>query len=127
MEDIMGKIGELLSDEESMKQLTELAQMLVSGDGEESTSEASESEDSQPQDNSSSGTPDSGFDFGSLMKLQGIMSAMNQKDKNSELLLALKPHLREERQERVEKAIKLLKLLAIWNVIKDSGMLKNLL
>ena len=55
------------------------------------------------------------------------MGAMTQKDKNSELLLALKPHLREERQARVDKAIKLLKLLALWNVLKDSGMLKNLL
>ncbi len=55
------------------------------------------------------------------------MGAMNQKDKNSELLLALKPHLREDKQEKVDKTIKILKLLAIWNVIKDSGLLKDFL
>ena len=30
MDDMMGKISELLSDEESVRQLSELAQMLVS-------------------------------------------------------------------------------------------------
>lgn len=123
----MGKIGELLSDEESMKQLTELAQMIMSGDGGESTFETSEKIENQPEAESSPEKNSGGFDFGSLMKLQGIMGAMSQKDKNSELLLALKPHLKEERQGRVDKAIKLLKLLALWNVLKDSGMLKNLL
>ncbi|MCI6561626.1 MAG: hypothetical protein PUB66_01730 [Oscillospiraceae bacterium] len=123
----MGKIGELLSDEESMKQLTELAQIMMSGDGGGNKSEASGDRDSQPETENSPETNGGGFDFGSLMQLQGIMGAMTQKDKNSELLLALKPHLREEKQARVDKAIKLLKLLALWNVLKDSGMLKNLL
>ena len=34
MDDIIGKLGELLSDEESVQQLTELAQMMMSGDEE---------------------------------------------------------------------------------------------
>ena len=42
-------------------------------------------------------------------------------------LLALKPHLREERQKKVEKAVKMLKLLSIWSMLKESGMLKDFL
>lgn len=134
MDDIMGKIGELLSDEESMKQLSELAQMLMTdnasgGDsGSETDGGSEEASDNEGGNESGGGDFSSkGFDLSSLMKIQGLMGAMTQKDKNAELLLALKPHLREERREKVDKAIKILKLLAVWNVIKDSGMLKDLL
>lgn len=125
MSDIMGKIGEILSDEESVKQLSELAQMLMS----ETNSESSDN--STEQDSSAEASGDSslfnGLDFSLLTKLQGLMGAMSQKDKNSELLLALKPHLSEEKQERVDKVIKILKLLAVWNIVKESGMLKDFL
>lgn len=130
----MGKIGELLSDEESIKQLSELAQMLMTdtasgqeSDRSESGGNENENSAENTESDESGGLSASGFDFGALMKLQGLMGAMTQKDKNSELLLALKPHLREEKQEKVDKAIKLLKLMAVWNIIKESGMLKDLL
>ena len=61
------------------------------------------------------------------MKMQDIMGAVSQKDKNTDLLLALKPHLKEERQQKIDKAIKIMKLLAVWKVLKDSGMLKDFL
>lgn len=122
----MGKIGELLSDGESVKQLSELAQMLMS---ESNASDASETNDDseKPTENSDEGLVGGGFDIGLIMKLQEIMGVMNQKDKNSELLLALKPHLRDNKQEKVDKAIKILKLLAVWNIVKDSGLLQDLL
>lgn len=129
----MGKIGELLSDEESVRQLSELAQMLMANSAEDSEENSNSEECSDNdsgdalEDTSMGGLFPKGIDLGSIMKLQGIMGAMTQKDKNAELLLALKPHLREEKREKVDKAIKLLKLLAVWNIIKDSGMLKDFL
>lgn len=119
----MGKIGEILSDEESVKQLTELAQMLssdISG-GSDETEETSS--DASGGDGDSGGFPD----IGSLMKLTGLMGVLSQNDKNAELLLALKPHLGEEKQKKVDKAVKLLKLLAVWNVAKESGVLNDLI
>lgn len=121
----MGKIGELLSDEESVKQLSELAQMMM-GDSASSAQENSGGETESEQVESSSS--ESGFpDIGSLMKLTGLMSSMSQNDKNAELLLALKPHLKEEKQKKIDKAVKLLKVIAIWNMAKESGLLKELL
>lgn len=129
----MGKIGQLLSDEESVKQLSEIAQMFMSeaaaaspDDGaanknEEHTDSISENSDE------SSASPSGTFDFSSLMKLQGLMGAFGKSDKNTELLLALKPHLKEEKQIKVDKAVKLLRLLAVFNVMKESGMLKDFL
>ena len=103
----MGKLEELLSDEESVKQLTELAQMFMNEGG--------------------NGEGSSIPDIESVMKLSGLVGAFSQSDKNSELLLALKPHLSPERQQKVDKAIKLLKLIAVWNMAKESGLLDNII
>lgn len=117
----MGKIGELLSDEESVRQLSELAQMLMSDSGApEEKSEGSTSGDGQQQESG-------GFDVGSIMKLTGLLGSVSQSDKNTELLLALRPHLKEDKQRRVDKAVKLLKLIAVWNLAKDSGLLNDLI
>jgi hypothetical protein len=120
VEDIMGKLSELLSDEESVRQLAELAQMLMSdssGGGEKEGEVAGEGENRED-----TGIPD----LGALLKLTGLFGSLSQNDRNAELLLALKPHLSEERQKKVDKAIKLLKLIAVWNMAKESGLLNEL-
>jgi hypothetical protein len=110
VDDVMGKIGELLSDEESVKQLSELAQMIMSGDSHEGGG-------------STSPPPD----LSGLTKLSGLMGAFSQSDPNADLLLALKPHLGEERQKKVDKAVKLLRLLAVWSAARESGLLDDIL
>ena len=55
MDDLMGKIGEVLSDDESKKQLSELLQMLISDD----TSDNSDSVQSD-SDNSTENVSDAG-------------------------------------------------------------------
>jgi len=126
MDDIMNKIGEILSDPESIKQISELAQMFMSETGNNNNA----SDENPEKSENSSDTGDSlfsGLDFSKLMKLQEIMGAVSGKDKNADLLLALKPHLSPERQKKTDKAIKLLKLLTVWNIIKDSGIIKDFL
>lgn len=136
MDDMMNKIGEILSDPESLKQITELAQMFMSGkvsDENDADSDQTENKEEKSDDKAESSSSEnadsifSGFDFSKLMKIQEIMGAVSGNDKNSELLLALKPHLSEEKQKKVDKAIKLMKIIAVWNIIKDSGMLKDFL
>lgn len=113
MEDLMGKIQEVLSDEESMKQISELAQMFSSESSNDNT------------ENSQHAAPDMGFDVSKLLLVQNaVQSAGN--DKNTELLLALRPFLKDEKQAKVDKAVKVLKLLAVWNVLKDSGLMNDL-
>lgn len=118
MDDVMGKIGEILSDEESMKQLSELAQMMMSG------TEGGGAEGEVHSDGESSGE---GPDLSAFMRIASMVGSINSSDKNSELLLALKPHLREDRQKKVDKAIKLLRLLALWNMAKENGLLSDIL
>lgn len=116
MEDLMSRINELLSDEESVRQLSELAQMMNSDNTNDKSGDKASEE-------SNSDLPD----LSSLIKLTGLISSASQQDKNADLLLALKPHLGAEKQKKVDKAIKLLKLLAIWNIAKDSGLLQDLI
>ena len=68
-----------------------------------------------------------GFDPGMLLKLGELMKTRNEPDKNTALLLALKPHLGERRQLRVDKAVKLLRLYSMWKAAQQSGMLHDLI
>lgn len=138
MDDLMSKIQAMLSDEESMNQIKQLAEMFGTGTG-AAPQENAPSQPAQPSPapdlsallsgltgggQGSSGT--GGLDMGMLLQLQSLFSTVSAGDKNSELLLALKPILKEDKHEKIDKAIKILKLLALWSVVKESGLLKSL-
>lgn len=166
----MEKVQNILSDEESMKQIKELADMLSApsennsatnnnsvpdlsslfsalgantNNSQQSKANTTNSEQpdltsllsalgnnnnsnnnmpvaTTPQNNKSDGL---GIDFGTIMKLQGLMQTASQNDKTTDLLIALKPLLNEKRQVKVDKAVKLMKIWALYNVAKDSGII----
>lgn len=119
MDDMSAKIQEILSDKESMKQLSELAQMFSS-----SSEESNENDTHEPQEASPENfMPD--FDISMLFKIQDIMGK-TKNDKTSEFLVALKPLLKEERREKLDRAIKILRLLSVWEILKESGLLNDL-
>ncbi len=118
MEELFGKMQELMQDPESRQQLSELAAMLQGGMA--SPAPSGEASDGKAAE----GLP---FDPMLLLKLGELMQADDKPDENAALLLALRPHLREERQKKVDKAVKLLRLCSVWNVLKESGLLQNLL
>lgn len=113
----MEKIGKILSDEESIKQLSELAQLLTSNNSNENV-----------QEEKSCNSNDANIpDISKIMQITELMGTFSQNDKNTELLIALKPHLKEERQHKVDKAIKFLKLLSVWSFAKESGLLNDII
>jgi len=118
MENLLGKMQELLSDPESMKQISELAQMFQSG-------EAGSSSDTNPA-SAPEANPIPEFDANLLFKA-GELLRQQEHDKNTDLLIALRPHLRPYRQERLDKAVRMLKLWHLWKQLQASGMLHNLL
>jgi len=72
-----------------------------------------------------------GFDFGSffenidfdmLMKAGEIFSRYNSPDKNTDLLRALKPHMRDENKEKIDTAIKIVKITALLPFLRESGL-----
>ena len=67
-----------------------------------------------------------GIDIEAVMKLGEMLSSMNKPDKNTQLLLALKPHLRPENRSKVDSALKLMKIMSILPLLKESGVLEGL-
>ena len=122
MDDMAGKISELLSNPDGMEKIKAMASALFGGES-NTENQTLNNETSQNLESSLS-LPD-GFD---PMKLMGIFSSLKNKslDDRSALLLALKPHLSSDRQERVEKAVKLLKIASLLPLLKEQGILDDL-
>ncbi len=127
MDDLFGKMQELLSDPESMKQISELAQMLQS----ETNADPAPSSEDKAQTAESAAASDSGgglpFDPMMLLKIGEIWNSAQRQDENTALLLALRPHLKAERREKVDRAVRLLRLMSVFGSLKESGMLQNFL
>lgn len=124
MDDLLGKMQSILSDPESMQQIQELSKLLETGDGTKAETAAQPEESSDASAEEQSGS--SGIDLGMLMQLSSLMSSAEQ-DEDAALLLALKPHLKQERQKKVDRAIQLMRLMTVWKTLKDTGMLKDFL
>lgn len=59
-------------------------------------------------------------DFNMMMKAKTIFDKMNSmSDKNTDLILALKPHLSPESRNKADMAIKILRLFDILPLLKD--------
>ncbi len=119
MDDIAQRISEILSDEESMKQLGEIAQMLG----------LSPDSAPQPEPRSSSGgesaPPDSGGipDIAAMMSLVSKIKEAGTDDDNISFLNALRPLLSEEKRPKIDRAVKILRLINLLPILKDSGIL----
>ena len=57
-----------------------------------------------------------------LIKLISVFSQLNERDKNTDLLLALKPHLRAENRAKVDNAVQIMKLITIMGALNDNNL-----
>lgn len=119
LDDMAKKIQSLLNDEESMKQIQELAEMFGGGMG-------------LGQNNSSGGNsppppPPSDSLFGSIdpMAIMQLSAAFSKKDPNCDLILALKPLLSKDKQQKADRAVKMLRLYNVYTAMRESGILSE--
>ncbi len=54
-----------------------------------------------------------------LIKLIEVFSRLNETDENSQLILALKPHLRKENRHKADRAAELMKLISVLSVFGE--------
>lgn len=120
-----------------MESMAKLMQMFMSS-GSDGNSDSDNSGDASPDsdggtgsdgDNSDDNMFEGFFDninFDMLSKMGDLFMRMNQPDRNAELLLALKPHLRSENQHKVDSAMKLSRMMSMIPFLKESGILKDL-
>ena len=62
----------------------------------------------------------SGDDFGMIMKAKSMFDRMNKtSNKNTDLIMALKPHLSPENRNKADTAIRILKMFEMLPLLKD--------
>ena len=111
----MSKINEILSDKESMAEIKKLASMMgIQGE-----------ETPPPIPAPSLPVLSDMPDISKLMMFSQMAKNMTENDKNTSLLVALKPHLSAERQQKTDKAIKFLKMMNLISFAKNSGILSE--
>lgn len=122
MDDITSKITELLNDPEGMQRISSLASSIMQSDDKEEKAANKQNNNSSFGDN----LPIDPAQMGNIMKMMSVLKQQDTNDDNAKLLIALKPHLSEERRKKVDKAVSLLKVVKLLPILKESGML-NLL
>ena len=62
-----------------------------------------------------------------LLRTAPLLASANREDDSTRLLAALRPLLGEARQKKLDEASKILKLLHLLPLLKESGVLQNIL
>ncbi len=140
MDDISAMLNQFLSNEENVKQLSELASSMGLGGQNSQNNNSSEKNDnaqnnlsglmqllgSSASDNKKAEHPPSETpnmpDINQIMKLQKIFSSFSKEDENILLLKALRPHLQEKNRKKVDDAIKIMQLISVLPMIKETGL-----
>lgn len=107
MDELSNKLGEILNDPESVARIGEMAKSLFG----EQQQEKAPSEQEKPD----------------MMKIMSIINKFKNSgsSENQRLLMALRPHLSEQRQKKVDTAVKILKLIELAPLLSDSGLLEG--
>ena len=106
-----------------------LKAMLSDNKNDNSTSEETSGTENEEKFTTDTDSDDifGGINIDMFMKIGEIMSKMSEQDRNTGLLLALKPNLREENRAKIDTAVKLFRLISLLPYLKDSGLFDNLL
>ncbi len=121
MEDLAGKIADLLNDPNIMKKVQSLSGLL--GDNlEKKTDEESDKKENTSEKTESVFSGLSPEMIKNIMKLAPLIASINTKDKYTDLLCALRPLLGPPRQKKLDEASKFLKLLKFLPILKEQGI-----
>lgn len=114
MDDLMQKLQGILSDKESMEQLSQLASMF-------SSSAAENAVKPPPAEFTQNGN--TGFDVNTFMSLQKLLSQSTKPDSSRDLLMALKPLVKDETKIKIDRILSIFKILSLLPILKESGLL----
>ena len=124
MPDLSEQLSAILQNPEAQKNIQSMLASLQqnSGSSMENQNSAAPPFDfsslfnqNQPQQ-----TPPLNIDINMLMKLQEIFSQMSCDDRNVNLLMALRPHLKNP--QKVDGAINILRMMSILPALEKSGL-----
>lgn len=119
MDDITGKIGQLLSDPQAMEQIMSLKSLLSPDTEQEAPSTMPKPPPPKPQ-NKQLSLPQAFSDdtMKTIMKVMPLLNDIRKEDDTTRLLNALRPFLSSERRAKLDEATKILQIMKILPVIK---------
>lgn len=133
MDDIAGKITQLLNDPGTLEQIMSLTSMLGGNNEDSSPAPPTPAVPVQAQPEPVVAAPPSGLgDFSSLlsgdmlqtvMRIAPLLGSIKQDDDTTRLLCALRPFLSEKRQKKLDNASKILMVIKILPAIKALNIL----
>lgn len=124
MDDLAGKLMELLSNKENMENIKSLSSLIsanIENSDEKSEAKTAEKSITPPK----SQTEESQSDIipidaiQTVMKLMPVLSSINKEDDNTRLLTALRPHLSEKRQAKLDESMKMMQMFKVLPVLKS--------
>lgn len=143
MDDLAGKLNELLNSPDAMARIQNLAGMLEQNQGDSAPSPVSSRQqpeggnlgalasllsglgNSSGEATSSSSIPEAGT-LQMVTRLAPLLTAARQEDDHIRLLRALRPLLGKERQKKLDEAIRILQLLRMLPLLRQTGLLSGL-
>lgn len=121
MDNLTGKLMELLANKENIENLKNLSN-IINANLENSNEKTENNTPSAPQKETLSENIIPTDIIQTVVKLLPIISSINEEDNNTKLLNALRPHLSSKRQEKLDESIKLMQVFKILPVLKSQGI-----
>lgn len=120
----MDNINDIISNlsSEDIDMLKGVASSILGEEAQKNQSPESNSRNNNAQshNNLPANTGIENIDFDMVMKAKKIFDTMNStKDKNVDLIMALKPHLSPEKQNRADQALRILRLFDVLPLLKE--------
>ena len=116
MDDLTGKLMEMLNNPESIEKLKGLTGLLVNNDSKKE--EESKNQDIEKNEENSLPTEA----IGTMMKLMPLLSSMNKEDDKTKFLAALRPLLSDKRKKKLDESVKILQMIQILPLLKSQGI-----
>ncbi len=124
MDDLAGKLMELLSNKESLENIKSLSNLIsanVENPDEKSEAKTAEKSITPPTEESQNDIiPIDAIQ--TVMKLMPVLSSINKEDDNTRLLTALRPHLSAKRQAKLDESMKMMQVFKVLPVLKSQGI-----
>ncbi len=143
MDNLENAIGNILSNPDAMKKISELSKSLGLGGDQKETplsenpaggdlgtlsnllnfgSSSEETESSNPLASLLSPSQENTEIMGKLVKFLPLLKGMNKEDDSTRLLQSLRPFLSEHKRKRLDEAAKMIKVIRLLPMLRGTGL-----
>lgn len=126
MSEIFNKFSNMINEgniPDEMKGILSSLSNNKSNTGESTNSKNGSTLENDSKNEKRDSSDSSSIDFETIMKMKSIMDKMkgNANDPRANLLLSLKPYLKESRKEKIDQYIKLFSMSKVMEIFKETG------